>query len=123
MTVICYLGASGLVREFLNEPDAFNYAFSFSRIYIISGPILGILFLFVNAIQSTGAAIPSLILSISRQGLLFVPILYTICHLTDSARMIAYAQPITDYFATALAIILFAITCKKKFPKKENQTN
>jgi len=123
MTVICYLGASGLVREFLNEPDAFNYAFSFSRIYIISGPILGILFLFVNAIQSTGAAIPSLILSISRQGLLFVPILYTICHLTDSARMIAYAQPVTDYFATALAIILFAITCKKKFKKEENQTN
>ena len=64
MTAICYFGASPLVRAFLEDEHAFSYGFSFSRIYILSGPILGLMFVFINAIQATGAALPSLILSI-----------------------------------------------------------
>ena len=62
MTLICYLGAAPLAKAFLDDEEAFGYAFAFSRIYIMSGPVLGILFVFINAIQSMGAAIPSLIL-------------------------------------------------------------
>lgn len=118
MTCICYFGANGLVSAFLKEKAAYDFGFSFSRIYILSGPVLGLLFVFINAIQSTGAAIPSLILSISRQGLLFLPTLLIINYTTESAKMLAFAQPLTDYMATTLAIILFIVTCKKYFPKK-----
>lgn len=118
MTVICYCGASGLVKAFLDEADAFDYGFKFSRIYILSGPIMGLLFLFINAIQSTGAAIPSLILSISRQGIIFFPVLFILNATTDSATMLAYAQPITDYVATFIAIVLFVITIRKRFKDK-----
>ena len=120
MTCVCYFGADGLVSAFLEDADAYDFGFQFSRIYILSGPILGQLFVFINAIQSTGAALPSLILSISRQGLLYLPILFIINATTDSARLLALAQPVTDYLATALAIILFVITCKKYFPKKSS---
>ena len=120
MTCVCYFGADGLVSAFLEDADAYDFGFRFSRIYILSGPILGQLFVFINAIQSTGAALPSLILSISRQGLLYLPILFIINATTDSARLLALAQPVTDYLATALAIILFVITCKKYFPKKSS---
>ena len=102
MTIICYLGAGPLVTAFLENKDAFSFGFQFSRIYIISGPVLGILFVMINAIQSTGAALPSLVLSISRQGLLFIPILFILNALTDSAQMLVIAQPVTDYLATAL---------------------
>ncbi len=115
MTVICYCGAGPLVKAFLDNPDAFEYGMSFARIYIYSGPVIGILFVFINAIQSTGAAIPSLILSISRQGLLYLPILMIIKATADSAPMLAAAQPITDYLATILAAVLFLITYKKYF--------
>lgn len=121
MTCICYFGASGLVRVILDDQNAYSYGFSFSRIYILSGPIMGLLFVFVNAIQSTGAALPSLILSISRQGLLYLPILAAISALTHSAKMLALAQPITDYLATLLAIILFAVTCRKRFTIKKEK--
>ena len=120
MTCICYFGANGLVSAFLTEKAAYEFGFSFSRIYILSGPVLGLLFVFINAIQSTGAAIPSLILSISRQGLLFLPTLLIINYTTESAKMLALAQPLTDYMATALAIILFIITCKKYFPTQSH---
>jgi Na+-driven multidrug efflux pump len=121
MTVICYCGASPLVNAFLDNADAFGYGMSFARIYIYSGPILGILFVLVNAIQSTGAALPSLILSISRQGLLYIPILLTFRAVFDTPQTLALAQPVTDYLATTLAAILFFITYKKYF-KNFDQT-
>ncbi|HBA96655.1 MAG TPA: MATE family efflux transporter [Lachnospiraceae bacterium] len=115
MTAICYLGAGPLVTAFLDNKDAYGFGFTFSRIYIISGPVLGVLFVMINAIQSTGAALPSLILSVCRQGLLFIPILFIINAVTDSAQMLVYAQPVTDYMATALSVLLFIITYKKYF--------
>lgn len=113
MSAICYFGAAPLVTAFLDDPDAFGFGFMFSRVYILSGPILGLLFVFINAIQSTGAAIPSLILSVSRQGLLYLPILIAMDRIFNSARTLALAQPITDYLATALAVILFIVTYKR----------
>lgn len=120
MTVICYCGASPLVKAFLDNQDAFGYGMSFARIYIYSGPVLGILFVFINAIQSTGAALPSLILSISRQGLLYMPIVFTINIIFDSAKMLVLAQPVTDYLAAALSLVLFIITFRKYFPKEKS---
>lgn len=115
MTVICYLGAGPLVTAFLDNPNAYQFGMSFARIYILSGPVLGLLFVFINAIQSTGAALPSLILSISRQGILYFPILAIICVTVPSAESAAMAQPITDYLATILSAVLFMITYKKYF--------
>ncbi len=115
MTIICYFGAAPLVTAFLENKDAFSFGFTFSRIYIISGPVLGILFVMINAIQSTGAALPSLILSVSRQGLLFIPILLVLNAVSDTAQMLVIAQPVTDYLATAFSVILFIITYKKYF--------
>lgn len=123
MTVICYVFAGDLVKLILDEPDAFGYGMSFCRIYIISGPIMGVLFVMINAIQSTGAAIPSLILSISRQGLLYMPILFVFTKVFDEARMMALAQPVTDYLAAFLAIILFMTGCMKKFKKIEEASS
>ncbi len=122
MTVICYLGAGPLVTAFLDNADAYVFGMSFARIYILSGPILGILFVFINAIQSTGAALPALILSVSRQGILYLPILFAFHKLLHTAQTLALAQPVTDYLATGLAAVLFFFTYRKyirRFVKKD----
>ena len=119
MTVICYCGAGPLVHAFLEDADAFTFGMSFARIYIYSGPVMGILFVFINAIQSTGAALPALILSISRQGIIYLPVLFLFRSIFDSAAMLAAAQPITDYLSTALAITLFITTCRRYFPQTD----
>lgn len=77
---------------------------------------MGLLFVFINAIQSTSAALPALILSISRQGIIYLPVLFLFRSIFDSATMLAAAQPITDYLSTALAIVLFIFTYRKYFP-------
>lgn len=118
MTVVCYCGADPLVHAFLEDADAFTYGMSFARIYIYSGPVIGIMFVFINAIQSTGAALPALILSVSRQGLIYFPVLFLLRRVFDSATMLAAAQPITDYLTTALSVVLFLFTYKKYFPNQ-----
>ena len=117
MTVICYVFAGPLVRFILEEPAAYSYGFEFSRVYILSGPVIGILFVMINAVQSTGATIPSLILSLSRQGLIYYPMLYIFTTFFDTAKMAAMTQPVTDYLAATLSVILFIITFRKYFPR------
>lgn len=115
MTVICYMGAGPMVSAFLEDQDAFGYGMSFARIYIYSGPILGVLFVMINTIQAMGAAVPSLILSVSRQGLLYIPVLFTFNRIYGTAASLAAAQPVTDYLAAALSIILEIIAFRKYF--------
>lgn len=115
MTVICYTFAGDLVRAFLDNQDAFGYSLEFVRLLMLSGPILGVLFVFMNTLQAMGAAFPSLILSVSRQGLIYLPILKIFETVFDEAKMLVLAQPVTDYIASTLAVILFIIAYKKAF--------
>lgn len=117
MTFVCYTFAGPLVEFILEEPAAYSYGFEFSRVYILSGPVIGLLFVMINAIQSTGAMIPSLILSLSRQGIIYYPVLILFTSYYDTAKMAAMSQPVTDYIAAALAVILFILTFRKYFPK------
>ncbi len=132
MTIICYVGAGPMVNAFLEEPSAYQYGMQFARTLILSGPLLGILFVMINTIQAMGAALPSLILSISRQGLLYIPIVlsfhfyYTLPErllqspeLVERApKMLVMAQPITDYATVALAFVLYVISFKRLFKDK-----
>ncbi len=119
MTVLCYLAASPMVSAFLTDQTAHTFGMKFARTLIISGPILGVLFVFINTLQAMGAAFPSLILSVSRQGLVFVPILTTFNYIFHTERTLVLAQPITDYVTVGIAILLFLHTYNrtlKKFP-------
>lgn len=121
MTVICYFGASPMVSAFLENQNAHGFGMKFARIYIYSGPVLGVLFVMINTIQAMGAALPSLILSICRQGILYVPIIFIFNYTIHTPETLALAQPVTDYFATVLSVVLCIITMKRYFAIKERQ--
>jgi len=121
MTVVCYLGAGPMVNAFLEQEEAYAYGMEFARTFILSGPILGILFVMINTIQAMGAALPSLILSVSRQGLLYIPVLFLFNKLFPSARMLVMAQPVTDYLAVTLSVILGIIAFRKYFRDRETE--
>lgn len=120
MTVICYAGAGPMVNAFLEDADAYEYGMQFARILIISGPVLGILFVLVNTIQAMGAALPSLVLSVSRQGLVYLPVLTIFNQVFDTPKMLVMAQPVTDYIAVALAAVLCAVAFHRHFDKKQS---
>ena len=74
--------------------------------YMISGPVIGILFMNMNCMQSTGNALPATILSILRQGVLLIPVLYSLNALLGLHGVI-YGQALTDYVAVLLSIIIW----------------
>lgn len=118
MTIICYFGAGTLVGAFLTDQTAYAFGVEFAKIYIISGPIIGIFFVLMNAIQSTGSGTASLILSISRQGIFFVPVLLILNSTIHTPNALAFAQPTADYLSTILCFVLFYFVTKKGFAKE-----
>ena len=112
MSVICYVGAGPMVNAFLEDEKAFTFGMDFARVLIISGPVLGVLFVLINTLQAMGRAVPSLILSISRQGLIYLPVLFLFDKIFDDAKMLVAAQPVTDYGATLLAAVLYIVSAR-----------
>ena len=123
MTVICYAGAGPMVSAFLEQKDAYAYGMRFARTLIISAPVLGVLFVMINTIQAIGAALPSLILSISRQGLIYIPVLFAFNELFNKPEMLVIAQPVTDYVASVLSIFLAKISFRKLLSTKKTDKN
>ncbi|UWG96708.1 MATE family efflux transporter [Dehalobacter sp. DCM] len=70
---------------------------------ILSLPFLGIQFTITTAVQSMGKVVPSLILSISRQGLLYIPAILILTKLFGFKGFI-YSQAITDILIMIISI-------------------
>ncbi len=119
MTVICYCAADPLVHAFLKDEAAFDFGFKICRIYIYAGPVLGFMFIFQSAIQSTGAAVPALILSVCRQGLILIPLIFVFNYIFADPVKMTLAVPVADYSSTAISVILFIYAFRKYFYKQE----
>ena len=76
----------GIVSQsFFSDADIIYYGVKMLVAYMLSGPFIGILFVNMNCLQSTGNAFPATILSVLRQGLLLILVLYL---LNAKARII-----------------------------------
>lgn len=76
LTVLCYLFTNSIVSAFLTEPSAFDYSVQFSRILLTTSTFFGVFYVLTNALQAMGAAVSSLIINLSRQGLIYSCIIY-----------------------------------------------
>ena len=78
--------------------------------------MLGILFLCINTIQGMGKAIPSLVLTVCRQGLIFIPSIYILNGIFGLEGAI-YAQPVADF----ISIVLSLCICLSIFRKMDQR--
>ena len=126
LTVIYVIFSPQIINAFNGEgnPQVTEYGVKILRALMISGPFLGIMFTFNFAFQGMGKSIPSLILSLGRQGLVFLPLLIIMSKL-QGFNGIVYAQPIADLACMVLAAVMFAIINSrlKKDPAFSPQKN
>lgn len=66
----------------------------------------------MNCMQSVGHAFPATVLSVLRQGILLIPLLYLLDRLFGLNGVI-YGQSITDYIAVVLSVIMWRHIKKK----------
>lgn len=106
LTILCYIFTNQLVNVFLTEQNAYNYAVSFVKILLTTSVIFGPFYVLTNALQAMGAATSSLIINVSRQGLIYIPLLF-ILRAVLQVKGLIWAQPVADVLSTSLAIILY----------------
>lgn len=106
LTLLCGVFSEELVSCFIDSEGIREYGTPFVRTLLLSGPVMGILFIYINALQAIGAAGYSFLLSISRQGLIFIPCLLLFDRLFRLYGAVA-AQPVADILSLLLAVWLF----------------
>ncbi len=120
LTAGCYLFAEEIIRIFIDSSELFEHGVLFLRILLTSGPFLGILFVYNNALQAVGAARDSLLLSLSRQGFIFLPCLVIFNRLFHLGGLVV-AQPVADILSCLIAYLLFRHTMRQRSQGKESR--
>lgn len=114
MTVLCYLFTNQIVGVFLSDESAFAYAVRFARILLTTSTLFGVFYVMTNALQAMGAAVSSLIINLSRQGLIYIPALF-ILKAALGVNGLVWAQPVVDLLSIGLAALLYAVTFRKYY--------
>lgn len=114
LTVLCYAFVHSIVGAFLTEEKAFDYAVMFSRILLVTGPLFGVFYCVMNALQAMGDARSSLIVNVSRQGLIYIPTLF-ILNALIGVMGLAWAQPCADVLSMALGLFLYRRAMRKRW--------
>lgn len=112
MTVICYIFTNQIVSVFLTEQSAFDYAVQFARILLSTSTLFGVFYVLTNALQAMGAAVSSLIINLSRQGIIYIPALFLLKAVLGVNGLV-WAQPVADILSIGLAVGLYTITFRK----------
>ena len=112
LTVICYLFTNQIVSAFLADVTAFDYAVQFAKILLTTSPIFGVFYVLTNALQAMGAATASLVINLSRQGIIFIPVLFILKAVLGLTGLV-WAQPAADILSILLAAVLYVHTYKK----------
>lgn len=121
MTAIYFLFTESIISIFMTAGSTGSiadvtaqraYAVKMLRALMLSGPFLGIIFVNNNAFQGMGHGLASLILSVSRQGLIFLPVLLIANALVGLDGLI-FAQPIADVCSVIVALIMMQMIKKR----------
>lgn len=121
ITVVYFLFTEPIIEAFINNQEVVSYGIIMLRALMISGPVIGIMFVISFSIQAMGKALQSLVLALSRQGLVFLPVLLIADKLVGLEGII-FAQPIADIMSLLIALLLFKSIAKtlKEEEKKEH---
>ena len=106
MITACYMFTGKIAGIFLTEPEAFGYAVKFLRIKLSSGILFAVFFIYVNALQAMGAGRASLILSVCRQLVLYMPLLVIMNHFFGEYGII-WALPIAELLSLLQTVIIY----------------
>ena len=105
-TALYFVFREQVIRLFISDSDVVAYGVKMLIAYMLSGPVIGILFVNMNCMQSVGHAFPATVLSVLRQGILLIPLLYLLKALFGLDGVIL-GQSLTDYIAVILSIFLW----------------
>ncbi len=112
LTILFGISASGLIGIFTPLSEVLAEGTTVLSIYKWSFLVLGPQMLASTTIQAFGKARASLTLSIARQGLFYIPLLFLL-NKSFAFKGLLWAQPVADTMTLTLGIVLLAIALRE----------
>ena len=106
-TLLYFVLREPIIRLFINDDEVVAYGVEMLTAYMLSGPVIGFLFVNMNSLQSVGHALEATVLSVLRQGVLLIPLLYLLQAMFGLTGVI-FGQSVTDYAAVILSAVLWS---------------
>ena len=103
--ILLYIFSSELVKTMTYDIEVISISVQILRMQCITMPFVGFFAVSSMLLQNTGKYLMASILSVSRQGIFFIPLLYILSALF-SQYGIYLLQPITDVLSFALAVFM-----------------
>lgn len=106
-SIILALFTPSFIKIFMNDPSIIQAGTLMLRFLLLSSPCVGIILVFTTLFQSEGKALPALLLSIGRQGIVFA-IFLLLSNIFGYYGIIS-SQMIADITTAIIALILYKI--------------
>ena len=106
LAVFCLLGTN-LAGIFLHDESLIRQAGYFIGILGLSAPMLGVINMVTGYFQALGAAVKSLLVTVMRNIVLFIPAVILLNHLWQLDGVIA-AQPVVETVLAIVCIVMYA---------------
>lgn len=118
MTLFYVVFKDNVISMFIDDANVIELGVKMLIALMSPGPIIGIMFVLNFSFQGMGKGIQSLILSIGRQGLIYIPLLF-ILNAAVGLEGIIWAQASADYACVIMSLIMWFVV--KKGIKKQAQ--
>jgi putative MATE family efflux protein len=114
--------ANYFTKSFINDTEVIEYGTKMLRILSVTGPILMFNFVSMITLQSMGKTVASLFMSVSRQGILFVPTII-IASKYFGLDGLMWAQPIANIGASLIGVLLLVNVMRNLKTNKKSSKN
>ncbi|MFI3200903.1 MAG: MATE family efflux transporter, partial [Eubacteriales bacterium] len=114
---VIYLILGNIIAGFIDDPLIISYGTQMLKAQIITAPIVGVLYISMSTMQSTGKRLLAMILSLTRQGIAFIPTIFILAY-TLGFKGLIWAQPIADVITLVLSVVILR-SLFKSFEKTE----
>ena len=106
-----WLSSGFILHAFSPSYDVHVMSASVLRVLVLSLPFMGGITLCSITFQAMGKPIRAFIITVSRQGLLFIPLLFTL-NSFFAFRGMVFAQPIADFIMIIISAIFLIVTIR-----------
>lgn len=120
MTLFYLVFRENVIKMFIDNEQVVDLGVKMLSAIMASGPVIGIMFVLNFSFQGMGKGTQSLILSLGRQGLIYVPMLFIMNSLIGLDGII-WAQATADICCVVMSIIMF-ILIVKSIKKEEKES-
>lgn len=118
LTLLCCLFTEPVIRAFVSSSEAVGCGVSFARIILLSVWLYSLFSVLALVLQAMGRAAASTVVNLSRNGYVFIPLLY-IMNKAFGMYGIVWALPVSDVICVIIAAIVLKRAIRACFGGEE----